>query len=30
MTVDEAIQEHGAIAAFEAAAEDECGDLMPL
>ena len=30
MTFDEAIQQHGAMAVFEAAAEGECGDLTPL
>ena len=30
MTFDSAIQQHGAMAVFEAAAEGECGDLTPL
>lgn len=30
MTVDEAIQKHGAMTIFEATAEGECGNLTPL
>lgn len=30
MTFDSAIQHHGAMAVFEAAAEGECGDPTPL